>query len=316
MGLAVREPGEDAESGAEVPRADAALMLFVSGANGQFAGHVIRNVLAAGRGAELIVGTRNVNSAFARDLGAKGVTVREADFRRPESMRAALQGVSKALFTPTYDTNDVRLQQNLNAIEAARAVGVKHVVYPSFLRAESPRVEHSRLVHLPTENALRASGLGFTILRHALYADILVGDLRDTLATGVFRRPSGSARSAYVAREDLGFSAATVLLRDEPSGQVYNETMERTYSGGEVAALIAEVFDKPVRFEPVPATEWPQYMTEHWGVPPELAKSTIGTMQAVEAGEFDVVTHDYERITGRPARSMRQFMEDLKDAST
>lgn len=289
-------------------------MLFVSGANGQFAGHVIRNVLAAGRAGELVVGTRDPSSPFARELAGQGVTVREADFRRPDVMRAALDGVTKALFTPTYDTNDVRLAQNLNAIEAARAAGVRHVVYPSFLRAESPRVEHSRLVHYPTEKALRESGLGFTILRHALYADILTGDLDQTLATGVFRRPGTSARCAYVARADLGLSAATVLMREEPSGHVHTETMERTWNGAEVAELMSEVFGRPVRFDPVPAADWPRYMTEQWGVPPELANSTVGTMQAVEAGEFDLVTSDYERITGHPPRTMREFLEDVRNA--
>ncbi len=96
-------------------------------------------------------------------------------------MQRALQGVDKALFIPTYDTNDVRLRQNLNALEAARAAGVRHVVYPSFLNADNVRVEHSRLVHLPTEQAIKASGLNFTILRHALYADILIGDLHGDL---------------------------------------------------------------------------------------------------------------------------------------
>jgi len=71
-----------------------------------------------------------------------------------------------------------------------------------------------------------------------------------------------------------------------------------------------------VRFDAVPAEVWPRYMTEHWGVPPELASSTIGTMRAVEAGEFDLATRDYERITGHPARTMRQFLEGLRDART
>ncbi len=145
-------------------------------------------------------------------------------------MRRALAGVSKALFIPTYDSNDLRLQQNMNAIEAAQAVGVKHVVYASFLRAESALVEHSRLVHFPTEQSIRKSGLGFTILRHALYADIVAGDLSDTLKTGLFRRPGGKTRCAYISRADLGISAAQVLLRDEPSGRTYTETMEQTYS--------------------------------------------------------------------------------------
>src|SRR6478752_8940535 len=143
-------------------------MIFVSGANGQFARAVITTILEAGRGASLMVGTRDVDTPFARELAAKGVEVRRADFRDPDLMQRALQGVDKALFIPTYDTNDVRLRQNLNALEAARAARVRHIVYPSFLNAESARVEHSRLVHYPTEQAIRASGLGFTILRHAL----------------------------------------------------------------------------------------------------------------------------------------------------
>ena len=152
-------------------------MIFVSGANGQFAHAVIESLLTQVSAASLVVGTRNTGSAYARQLTGRGVQVRESDFMRPASLRQALQGVRKALLIPTYDTNDVRLHQNLNAIEAAREVGVEHVVYASFLRAELPTVEHSRLVHLPTEQAIRSSGLGFTILRHALYADILIGDL-------------------------------------------------------------------------------------------------------------------------------------------
>ncbi len=206
-------------------------MIFVSGANGQFARAVITTILANGRAASLAVGTRDVNSAFATELAGRGVSVRHADFRDPELMRQALKDVDKALFIPTYDTNDQRLQQNLNALEAARAVGVGHIVYPSFLNAESTRVEHSRLVHLPTEKAIRASGLGFTILRHALYADILVGDIKETLESGVLHRPGRAARCAYVARADLGVSAAQVLMSGEPSGRTYSETMERTLLG-------------------------------------------------------------------------------------
>ena len=287
-------------------------MIFVSGANGQFGRAVISNILAAGQAKSLAVGTRDVNSAFARELAAQGVIVREADYRRPDLMRRALDGVAKALFIPTYDTNDVRLRQNLNALEAAQAAGVKHVVYASFLRAESEHVEHSRLVHFPTEQAIRASGLEFTLLRHALYADILIGDLQDTLKSGVLHRPGGTSRCAYIARADLGASAAQVLMREQPSGRVYTETMEQTYSGIEVAALMSEVFATPVRFEAVPAADWPRYMTENWGVPPELAKSTIGTMQAIEAGEFDLVSPDYREITGHAARTMRQFLETFR----
>lgn len=289
------------------------MKIFVSGANGHFARSVIRNIQSRGGSASLIVGTRDVGTPFARELADAGIEVRKADFREPALMRQALRGVDRALFIPTYDPNAVRLQQNLNALEAARGAGVGHVVYASFVNVESALVEHSRMVHFPTEQALRASGLGFTILRHALYAEILVGDLQDTLGSGVFRRPGASARVAYIAREDLGHSAALVLMSDGLDGKVFSETMERTYSGGDVAELMTKVFGRPVRYEAVPPEDWPRYMTEKWGVPPEISNSVRGTMAAVAAGEFDIVSPDYQQITGHPARSLQQFLEGVRD---
>ncbi len=104
-------------------------------------------------------------------------------------------------------------------------------------------------------------------------------------------------------------------MRDEPSGRTYSETMERTYSGEEIAALISEVFNRPVRYQAVTGADWPRYMMEKWGLPAELANSTVGTMQAIEAGEFDIVSPDYREITGRPARPMREFLEAVRDGA-
>jgi hypothetical protein len=55
-------------------------------------------------------------------------------------------------------------------------------------------------------------------------------------------------------------------------------------------------------------------MTEKWGVPPEISKSTVGTMQAVAAGVFDLATDDYAGLAGRPPRDMRAFLEGVRDS--
>lgn len=209
------------------------------------------------------MGTRNVNSAFARELAAKGVSVRAADFREPAQMRRAFEGVSKALLIPTYDTNDVRLQQNLNAVQAAKDAGVGHVVYASFLKAESPLVEHSRLVHFPTEQAIRASGLGFTILRHALYADILVGDLADTLSTGSLHRPSGTRARPISRAPTWGFRRRRSSCAMNPLASPIPRPWSAPTTGWKSPAT-SEVFGKPIRFVAVDPTDWPRYMTEKW----------------------------------------------------
>ena len=288
-------------------------MLLVTGANGQLAGWVIKNLLDLTDVKNIAVCSRSPDSAFSDELRARGIDVRLGDFDLPETLPQAMAGIDKVFIIPTYATNDVRLSQNLNALNAAKAAGVRHVVYPSFLNANpNSLAEHSLVVHYPTEQAILASGLTYTILRHALYADITVSDLDQTLATGIFRRALGKAACAYVAREDLGLSAATVMAKDGHENKIYTETMTRTYSGDDIAALMSEVFERPIRYEAVSAEEWPAYMTREWGVPPELAKSTIGTMKAVETGEFDIMTNDYQIIVGHPPRDFRQFLVDVK----
>ena len=59
--------------------------------------------------------------------------------------------------------------------------------------------------------------------------------------------------------------------------------------------------------------EWIAYAQKGWGLPPAAARSTLGTMQAIAAGEFDCACDDYQKITGRPARTMREFLTAFRD---
>ena len=290
-------------------------MLMVTGANGNLGGQVIANLLELVGPSGFVAGTRNPQSDFARDLAAQGVAVRRADFDDPETLAAAFEGVEAALFISTYAPNSERLGQNRNAIEAAKAAGVRRLAYTSFAGASATATaDHTVQVHWPTEQALIGSGMDYTILRHALYADIMVGDLDETLATGVLRRASGSARCCYIARDDLGLSAATVLAKPGHENRIYTETMAEALTCDQIAGLMSEVFGREVRYQAVPSAEWAQYMTDHWGVPLELSKSSIGTMRAIENGEFDIASHDYEAITGRKPQTMKQFLEAVRSS--
>ena len=290
-------------------------MLLVTGANGNLARSVIGNLLRLTDPGNIVVTTRDPASSYARELAARGVTVRHGDFDAPETLGPAFAGASRALLISTYADNSERLRQNLAALEAAKTAGVKHILYTSFLAAGPDALsEHSQRVHWPTEQAIAASGLTYTILRHALYAEILVGDLDDTLGTGVLRRCGGKAACTYVARDDLGLSAATILAGEEHASRVLNETMERSYTGDEVAEAIGRCFGTPVRYEAVAAEDWPAYMIEKWGMQPALAASTIGTMRAIEGGQFDLVTGDYKAVTGRNPQTLDEFLAGVRAA--
>lgn len=290
-------------------------MLLVTGANGNLGGAIIRNLRNLSKTGDFAVATRNPQSAFAQTLAAAGIEVRRADFDSMSTLSGTFTGIRKALLISTYSDNSQRLRQNLNALEAARRAGVAHIIYTSFINAgQGSLSEHSRLVHYPTEQAIIASGVTYTLLRHALYADILVNDLDETLASGIFQRCGGESACAYIAREDLGLSAATVLVKDGHENRIYTETMTRTYTGKEIAQALSNAFGREIKYRAIAADDWPRYMVEKWNVPASLAGSAAGTMRAVESGEFDIVTRDYESITGRSPRTLDEFLQDLKAA--
>ena len=285
-------------------------MLMVTGANGRFAQATIRELRGlAGPDVQIAVTTRDPRSAAARQLAADGIEVRYADFAEPDTLVDAFAGVRKAIIVSTMAPNDKRLRLHSNAIDAAKASGVEHLAYTSFIHAGPNAItEHSRLVHYPTEERLKASGLSYTILRHSLYAETLLDDLDRSLATGVFRRPGGPVSAAYISRDDLGRSAAHVLVEDGHDGRTYSETMSSTLSGEEIAAHLSEAAGRPIRYESMPSSAWPAYFAEVLGLPAAMLASAGHTMRALEAGEFDLVSDDYETVTGRPPMTFPEFL--------
>ena len=287
-------------------------MILVSGANGHFSGAVIENLkrLLPDKG-RFAVGTRNPDSDYARKLAHEGIAVRRMDFNEPQSVEDALRNITKALFISTWDDNTVRFQQNLNAINGARAAGVRHVIYTSFINAVPESLaEHSQRVHAPTEKTIKESGLAYTILRHGLYAETLLGDLEQTLSSGKLQRGGGNARIAHISRDDLGVSAAHVLAGAGHENKVYSETAPEALSYGEIASAMSEVFGIPIVHQNFTPEEWFQHVHGNWGMPEAAARAYASTVRAFENNEFDIVSPDYEAITGKPARTIKQFFQD------
>ena len=132
-----------------------------------------------------------------------------------------------------------RTAQHSAAIDAARAAGVQHVVYTSGLKPEPPNPAVVAPSHHATEQALRESGLGWTILRNSLYADYQVRRPSAPSTPACSSTTAGAGSVAYVAREDCAAAAAAVLLQPGHDRAVYEITGGESFHGGEPAALYA-----------------------------------------------------------------------------
>ncbi|MER7491680.1 NAD(P)H-binding protein [Streptomyces pharetrae] len=167
-------------------------MIMVTGANGQLASRTLQEL--AERRVPALGGTRSP---------AEGQ--RRLDFDDPTSLD--LSGVSTlVLVSAGYAEDDQVITRHQAALDAAVRHGVSHVVYTS-LAGDGDHLGFA-LAHRATEQLVMGSGMGWTVLRNGLYAE-LFGALLTWTPDGV-ESAFGDGALAAVARADLAAAAALV----------------------------------------------------------------------------------------------------------
>jgi NAD(P)H dehydrogenase (quinone) len=158
-----------------------------------------------------------------------------------DRMGVTQQAAQKGVPAPQYD----RLREQMTAIDAAAAAGVKHIVYLSFLGASADAVFVLSREHFHTEEYIKKTGIPFTFLRPCLYmenAPLRVSN------DGIIRAPAGKGKVAWVTRDDIADVAAAVLNGTGHEGRTYDITGPEALTMAETAEKIARAVGKEVRY--------------------------------------------------------------------
>ena len=244
-------------------------------------------------------------------LAARGAQVRYGSFDEPDSLPAALTGAERMLLISTMGIGR-RLEQHRNAVAAAVAAGVRHVAYTS---GQTPTSANPALVvgeHGATEDALRESGLAWTMLRMGLYAEFRVPPGVEAVATGRYLHNAGEGRTAYVSRVDCAGVAAAVLAKGGHENTVYDVTGPELLSQADVAALFSDVTGRAVEAVEVSDEErTAAYVAA--GHEESYAASATSWGKAIRLGVLDPLTTVVRDLTGRPPRTLRQVLSEHRD---
>ncbi len=283
--------------------------LLISGASGKLGQRVIFHLLNTHHIAphRLVAATRTPEKLA--HLTAAGVQVRQADFDDPTSLATALIGVDQMLLisTDALDQPGRRLAQHQTAVQAAEQAGVKHVIYTSMLQPDDSLIPFAP-DHFGTEQALAASGLNWTILRHAWYMENLLGTLPSAIASGQWYTAAGDGLVAHVSLEDCARTAAAVLASDHQATNVYyNITGPEGLTTAAIAALASEVVGKPLQVVQVSDEQLIQGMIAA-GVP-EFMAPVWGAFDAnTRAGKVAVVSEDVQNLTNQAPQTLHDFL--------
>jgi NAD(P)H dehydrogenase (quinone) len=281
------------------------MSFVITGASGNLGRRTAELLLDQVDPTEVLLVTRTPDALS--DLAARGAVVRHGDFNEPSELPAAFAGGERMLIISGDDIG-ARTAQHIAAIEAAKAAGVGHVAYTSIVNPVDDNPAAVVPSHKATEEALAASGLGWTFLRNGLYSEFRIDEAAMAKDNGSFHHNLGDGQTAYVSRDDCAAAAAAVLSGgSEHDGQIYNITGPALLGAAELAELYGRVGGTPVEAINVPDDGLIQGMIGA-GLPEFVAGLIASFGTAIRGGYLNERSDAVEKLTGRPPVTLESVL--------
>ena len=276
--------------------------ILVTGATGNVGRPLVAGLLA--ESARVRALTRNPAAAGF----PPGVTVTGGDYAAPGTLAEAVRGAD-AVFV-----NIGALREHAgDLIAAARDAGVSKIAMLSSIavRDEGDQILSLGRQHKAIEDAVKAAGIDWTILRCGGFAANTLTWAASVRAEGVVRFPYGQAALAPVAEQDIADAAVRVLLDPGHAGQTYVLTGAESLTQVQQAEAIGKAIGRPVRFEELSPGQFRQFAAQH--VPAPVVEDLLRAL-ASYVGQTAYMTADLEKLIGRPATSYAQWAVRHADA--
>ncbi|WP_107316620.1 NAD(P)H-binding protein [Achromobacter xylosoxidans] len=281
------------------------MLIGISGASGQL-GQATLLELKVRRADGRVVGITRTPQALTGTAQA-----RVGDYDRPDTLLHAYAGLDRLLLIPSADLRPgVRSAQLKAAIDAAVQAGVAHIFLISASGTREVPENALNAGFWNGEQHLMKTAPKWTILRMNYYAESMAEEIMMSLDQGVL--PGiGDEHVAYVSRADLAAAAAGALLGEGREGAIYNITGPAIVTGPEKAAIASAAFGKPLQYTAISADQLRAGLKQA-GLPAEVVEAVIEIKHTFIEGNFDILTNDAQRLSGRVPKSLRDVLASLK----
>lgn len=265
-------------------------MIVVTGATGNVGREVVRLLVKAGHPVRAL--TRDPAKATV----PPGATAVAGDLTDPATLRPALGGATALFLLSGYSPDIFR--------EASRA-GVRRVVLMSGGAAETgDRTNAVAEYMIETEDALRASGLGWTMVRPRMFMTNAL-QWAPQVNSGVVRAPWPDVPSAVVDPADIAAVAAQALVSADHEGREYPVTGPEALRPGDRVRILAETLGREIRYEAQPDDEARAEMLAR--MPERYVDAFFGFYSDGKLDEATVFPTVLD-VTGAPPRTFAEWV--------
>ena len=274
-------------------------MIAVTGATGKLGTLVMEQLLAKVPAQQIIAAVRNLDKAA--HWAKKGVQVRLADYRKPETLVQALAGAKKVLLISSNELGQ-RFAQHKAVVDAAAKAHVELLVYTSILHADSSKMSLAG-EHLETEKYIQSQKVPYTFLRNGWYLENYTENLQSALQHGVIAGSAGAGRIAAAARADYAAAAVAVLTTSGHANKVYELAGDKPFTVAQLAEEVSRASGKKVVYKDLPPAAY-QELLAGFGLPQAMTSMLADSDHWAAQGALDDTSGDLHRLIGHATTAL------------
>ena len=274
-------------------------MILVTGATGNAGGAVVRALVNSGEQVRALVRDADLASL------PTGVEAVAGDLNDPQTLAGHLEGVTAAFLLSGYDG----LEETLANM---RRAGVERVVLLSSSAAPAGDLTNAvARYHILSEQAVRESGLGWTLLQPNTFMTNTFQWLPQLREGNVIRAPFADVRVATIDPEDIGAVAAVALTSGANEGRALRLSGPEALSPADRVAILGDVLGRTLSFEAQTNEEARAEMDA--AMPAEYVDAFFRFFVDGDLDESAVLP-SVEEIAGRTPRSFEAWARAHADA--
>src|SRR5712691_1631014 len=248
----------------------------------------------------------------AASLRAAGAQVVVGDLLEPGDVYRVVSGCSRVYFSMSPSAGYLEATVTMAAV--AREAGVSALVNMSQMTVSEMSIQnttpsHQQRQHWLSEQALAWSGLPVVTIRPTMFLEsffqLAAPSIRDR---DRIELPFGRGKTSPVAGADVAQVVAAVLADPVPHlGLIYELTGPQSQDMDGIAREFSEALNREIMYSDISPEEWEQKLKTY--KLPEHLMGHLLTMGALHrAGRYDRQADGVQRLTGRPAISVREFV--------
>lgn len=299
--------------------------LLLTGVDGNLGGFAAEELLKLEPKENLIFCGYNPDSL--KKYADMGIETHVTNFNNPDGLMEAFKNAEVVALISMPFVGVKRQNAHKNCVDAAKAAGVRQIVYTSLVNADdetNPSVEKKD--HIYTEKYIQEQGLDYQFMRNSQYAEAMVTNyFTYAKMNAPLTNSQGDGLMAYISRKDCAKAVAYALHRsNEFSKKAWNINGLELMTISTFCAIGDVSTGNHVPF--VNVTDEENYQIwDAMGVPrttdgvflkdseaPFSSDGMVTFAQAVREGKMDIHTKDFTELTGATPISVK-YMFDHKE---